>query len=75
MAKIQPARSSVNWKEGYNQNEVEYAALQKVSSFPGAPRVLSYDMDVAFFNNWGERDTINILIVGKLGNQQPTYWV
>ena len=75
VAKVMPAITSKNWKEGYDQNEREYAALKQVESFAGAPRVLSYDKDVAFVNNWGERDTINILIVGKLGNQQPTYWV
>ena len=33
VAKFQPARSSANWKEGYDQNEVEYAALKQVESF------------------------------------------
>ena len=75
IAKIQPAITSAHWRDGYDQNDMEFAALKKAESFGGAPRVLSYDRDVVLFNKWGERDTINILIVSKLGNQQPTYWV
>ena len=73
VAKVMPAITSVHWKEGYDQNEAEYAALKKLESFPGAPRVLAYYPEVAFTNSWGERDTMSMLIVGKLGNQQPTY--
>ena len=75
VAKVQPAVTSVHWREGYNQNEVEQEALQRVKSFPGACRVLGYYPVVRFFNKWGEEDFMNILIVSKLGNQQPTYWV
>ncbi len=63
----------MHWKEDYEQNEAEYTALKALESFAGAPRVLSYDRDVVLFNEWGEKDKINILIVTKLGNQQPTY--
>jgi len=73
--KVQPAMSSENWKVGYDQNQVEHDALKKLESFPGAPRILAYDPEVTFFNKWNKRDTMSSLIVGKLGNQQPTYWV
>jgi len=75
MAIVQPARRSVHWNEDHEQNETEYTALKALESFAGAPRVLSYDREVVIFNEWGEKDFMNILIVSKLGNQQPTYWV
>ena len=75
VAKVQPAVTSAHWKDGYDQNEIEYTALKKAESFGGAPRVISYEEHVTFFNTWGEIDYMNILVVSKLGNQQPTYWV
>ncbi len=48
VAKVQPAVGSKNWVYEYDQNEVEYKALRKVESFPGAPRALSYNANIAF---------------------------
>jgi len=72
---VQPARSSTNWKEGYEQNQLEYDALMKLQSFPGTPRVISYEKEITVVNQWGQRDTMNLLIVSKLGNHKPTYTV
>ena len=51
-AKIMPARSSLHWKDDYTQNELEYHALKKLESFPGTPRVLSYNPDMEASRLW-----------------------
>ena len=75
VGKVQPARSSINWEEGYDQNELEFQSLMKLQSFPGTPRVISYEREVVFWNEWCQRDTMNLLVVSKLGNHKPTYTV
>lgn len=67
VAKLMPSRASVHWREGYDQNKVEYEVLNKLQSFVTAPNVLFYAQKVPFLNAFGCVDFLNVLIVTKLG--------
>ena len=56
VAKVMPSRRSIHWKEGYEQNEVEFEALSKLQSFEGAPKIFVYEESAAFINVCGQID-------------------
>ena len=67
VAKVMPSRRSIHWKEGYEQNEVEFEALSKLQSLEGAPKIFVYEESAAFINVCGQIDFANLLVVSKLG--------
>jgi hypothetical protein len=67
VAKVMPSRRSIHWKEGYEQNEVEFEALRKLQSLEGAPKIFVYEESAAFINVCGQIGFANLLVVSKLG--------
>ena len=67
VAKVMPSRRSIHWKEGYEQNEVEFEALSKLQALEGAPKIFVYEESAAFINVCGQIDFANLLVVSKLG--------
>ena len=71
IAKVMPAQSSPHWREGWDQNSVEAAALGKLRSVPFAPVVFDH-FTQEFANKWGQQDFVDVLIVSKLGQDLQT---
>ena len=71
VAKVMPATTSQNWREGWDQNCVEAAALNQMRSVSFAPTVFEH-FTHEFTNKWCQRDTMDVLMVSKLGPDLQT---
>lgn len=71
VAKVMPAKASPYWREGWDQNSMEAAALAKVRDIPFAPRVFGhFEQDIV--NKWNQADKLDVLCVTKLGSDLQT---
>ena len=69
VAKVMPAKSSKLWQPGWTQNVTEAASLRKLESFNLAPRVHHHHhLELRFVNRWGETDTMDVLVLDRLGH-------
>ena len=66
VAKVMPSTTSQYWREGWDQNCAEAAALEKLRNVPFAPVVFDH-FTHEFTNKWCQRDAMDVLVVSKLG--------
>ena len=71
IAKVMPAKTSPYWREGWEQNSMEAAALAKVQNVSFAPRIFGH-FEHKIANKWNQIDTIDVLFVTKLGSDLQT---
>ena len=66
IAKVMPARSSQNWRSGYDQNEIEASLLESLKDIDGVPRVVAEYKELTIETTYGA-DVAHVLIVSRLG--------